>query len=102
MAETPDQSERCPAVHPTLGLQCERMAKDCIATEADHTAKREDGTDVLWPNRHGTTPMDKFFVDWRKMICPLCSGPLDFQFKLPVVWWCAICQKWFDGELKRL
>lgn len=70
MAETPDQSGRCPAVHPTLGLQCERMAKHCVGPGIDHTAKREDGTHELWPNQHGTTPMHKYFQELQRHFTP--------------------------------
>jgi hypothetical protein len=56
-----ENSEQCPAVHPELGLQCERLAKHCVGPGVDHTAKREDGTHVLWPHPHGTTPMNEYF-----------------------------------------
>jgi len=56
--------DRCPAVHPELGIRCERMAKHCVGPGIDHTAKRADGTHALWPNEHGTTPMHNYFRLW--------------------------------------
>jgi len=53
--------DRCPAVHPKLGLRRERLKKNCNGPGIDHTAKREDGTHSLWPNPHGTTPMHAYF-----------------------------------------
>jgi hypothetical protein len=44
--------DRCPAVHPELGIRCERMTKHCVGPGIDHTAKRADGTHALWPNEH--------------------------------------------------
>ena len=58
--------DRCPAVHPTLGLRCERLKKHCNGPGIDHTATREDGTHTLWPNPHGTTPMHEYFRFWIK------------------------------------
>jgi uncharacterized protein YbaR (Trm112 family) len=46
--------------------------------------------------------MDKYFTEWRKLICPICKNPLDLQQRDPPLWFCAMCKKWFDEELKRL
>ena len=56
--------DRCSAVHPELGLCCERLKKHCNGPGIDHTATREDGTHALWPNPHGTTPMHEYFRIW--------------------------------------
>jgi hypothetical protein len=42
--------------------------------------------------------------DPSKPPCPTseCSYPLDLQQREPMVYRCAMCWKWFDGELKRL
>jgi hypothetical protein len=34
--------------------------------------------------------------------CPICSMPLDPQQREPRAYWCALCRKWFDGDLKKL
>ena len=123
--------ERCPAVHPKLGLQCDRKVWDCWGI--DHICTRENGLCEFWRNELGSTPMHRYFEDW--MIakqnvteeaekeamptmkentdsqsqqphagprCPACSTPLELQLREPLVYWCAMCRKWFDGELKRL
>jgi hypothetical protein len=48
------------------------------------------------------TPADLFFEEWRSLICPTCEHPLDLQLRDPWTWWCAMCRKWFDGDLKKL
>jgi len=39
-----------------------------------------------------------------KPLCPNtnCAYPLDMQQREPMVYWCALCRKWFDGGLNRL
>jgi hypothetical protein len=39
-----------------------------------------------------------------KPVCPNtdCSYPLDLQQREPIFYWCAMCRKWFDGQLNRL
>jgi hypothetical protein len=123
--------ERCPAVHPELGLQCDRKVWDCWGI--DHICTIENGLGEFWRNELGSSPMHRYFEDW--MIakqnvteeaekdamptmnentdsqpqqpyagprCPACSTPLELQLREPLVYWCAMCRKWFDGELKRL
>lgn len=35
--------------------------------------------------------------------CPLCkTNPLDLQFKIPWLYWCAMCRAWFDQALERV
>src|SRR5262249_1311547 len=34
--------------------------------------------------------------------CPNCSASLKQQQRERLVYWCATCRKWFDGELKKL
>jgi hypothetical protein len=34
--------------------------------------------------------------------CPISSTPLDLQSREPLVYWCALCRKWFDGQLNKL
>jgi hypothetical protein len=46
-------------------------------------------------------PVEKFFEEWRKQICPLCEFPLELQQREPLLWLCPMCRKWFDGELKK-
>ena len=53
--------ERCPAVHPTLGIQCERRAKDCCGLGVDHLVTLEDGRCEFWPNLEGRTPIQEYF-----------------------------------------
>jgi hypothetical protein len=53
-----DEDDRCGAVHPTLGIRCDRMAKDCYI---DHTATLKDGRGEFWPNPDGRTPMHEYF-----------------------------------------
>ena len=86
---------RCPAIHPTLGIQCDRQAQDCNGI--DHTCTKENGLAEFWPNESGTTPMHELFADWRNRICPTCQTPLDPQQREPLVYWCAICRKWLHG-----
>jgi len=59
--------ERCPAVHPTLGLQCERKARDCTGPGIDHTTQRADGAHELWPNERGTTQMHQYFQELQRL-----------------------------------
>ena len=42
-----------------------------------------------------------FFAEWRRQSCPVCQEPLDLQGCNPLLWICAMCRKWFDGDLKR-
>ena len=51
--------DRCGAVHPTLGIRCDRKAKDCWGI--DHTATLEGGRGEFWPNPEGRTPMHEYF-----------------------------------------
>jgi hypothetical protein len=48
------------------------------------------------------TPADLLFEEWRNSICPICEYPLDLQQRDPLLWFCAMCRKWFDGKLERL
>jgi ribosomal protein L37AE/L43A len=48
------------------------------------------------------TPVEVFLIDWRSRICPLCQEPLDLQQRNPLLWFCAMCRKWFNGEMKTL
>ncbi len=121
--------ERCPAVHPKLGLQCDRKVWDCWGI--DHICARENGLGEFWRNELGSSPMHQYFEDWmvaKQNVteeaekeamptmnentdtqsqqlhagppCPACSAPLDPQCREPLIYWCAVCREWFDGELK--
>src|SRR5262249_4326809 len=123
--------DRCGAVHPTLGIRCDRKEKDCWGI--DHTATHEDRRGEFWPNPEGQTPMHRYFADWvaakqkvtaesekenmestnedgsaqaqqppSKPACPTCSAQLEPQQREPLVFWCANCRKWFYGDLKKL
>src|SRR5262245_33421275 len=54
--------DRCPAVHPTLGIRCKRKVWDCWGI--DHLGIWESGYGEFWPNPHGTTPVSRFFEEW--------------------------------------
>lgn len=54
--------DRCPAVHPTLGIRCDRKVWDCWGI--DHIGRRENGLAEFWRNPHGRTPMHRYFGDW--------------------------------------
>src|SRR5215470_18731937 len=56
--------DRCPAVHPTLGIRCDRKAKYCWGLGIDHTATLEDGRGEFWPNLEGRMPMHEYFQFW--------------------------------------
>lgn len=34
--------------------------------------------------------------------CPACSTTLELQQHEPLVYWCAICRKWFNEKLERM
>ena len=55
-------NERCAAVHPTLGIRCDRKAHDCWGT--DHTATVGDGRGEFWSSARGNTPMHIYFRIW--------------------------------------
>jgi hypothetical protein len=57
---------RCPAEHPTLGVQRERRRKDCATQGVEHTSTLPDGRGEFCPNPHGSTPMHKYFRAWMK------------------------------------
>jgi hypothetical protein len=59
-------------------------------------------TDNSTPSPKPPTPADLLFEEWRSLICHACSTPLDLQQRDPLLWFCALCRKWFDGELKKL
>jgi hypothetical protein len=59
-------------------------------------------TDNPTPQPKPPTPADLFFEDWRSRICPICSNPLDLQFRSPLIWWCALCRRWFNEKLERM
>jgi ribosomal protein L37AE/L43A len=48
------------------------------------------------------TPLDLLIADWRSQVCPVCQGPLDLQQREPMLWFCAMCRKWFDEKLETL
>jgi len=48
------------------------------------------------------TPLDKLIADWRSRICPTCSAPLDLQQREPLLWFCAMCRKWFNEKMERV
>ena len=49
------------------------------------------------------TPMEQFIADWRSQVCPICQAPLDLQFRRPaMLWWCAMCRKWFNEKMERI
>jgi len=54
--------DRCPAVHPKLGIRCDRKVWDCWGI--DHIGTRESGLAEFWPNRNGSTPMHRYFDKW--------------------------------------
>jgi ribosomal protein L37AE/L43A len=47
-------------------------------------------------------PLDRLVADWRNQVCPICQEPLDLQQREPMLWFCAMCRKWFDEKLERL
>lgn len=53
--------DRCGAVHPTLGVRCDRIKKHCYI---DHTATLKSGLGIFWPNPDGSTPMYEYFREW--------------------------------------
>jgi hypothetical protein len=71
---------------PRVGLSCNMIA---TMTEPNEPAKP-------------STPMDEFIADWGKSVCRTCDNPLDLQQREPLLLFCPICLKWFDGELERL
>jgi len=99
--------ERCPAVHPKLGIQCDRKVWDCWGI--DHICTRENGLGEFWRNECGSSPMHKYFRLWimgKKTMaerrekeergrqdqqtilhstCPICSTPLDLQSRDPLL-----------------
>lgn len=48
------------------------------------------------------TPVEEFFDERRRQICPVCENPLDLQQREPLLWFCAMCRKWFNEKLERL
>jgi hypothetical protein len=48
------------------------------------------------------TPVEKFFDEWRQQICPLCEFPLEMQQREPLMYFCPMCRKFFDEELKKV
>jgi hypothetical protein len=48
------------------------------------------------------TPVEKFFDEWRRLICPICDYPQDIQQREPILWLCAMCRKWFNEKLERV
>jgi hypothetical protein len=54
------------------------------------------------PEPKDPTPVDKYFAEWRKLLCPICENPLDLQQRDPPLLFCAMCRAWFDAQLKRV
>lgn len=59
-------------------------------------------TDNPTPSPKPPAPAEQFFEEWRNSICPLCSQPLDLQQRDPLLWFCAMCRKWFNEKLERV
>ena len=48
--------------HPETGLQCERLANTCWGL--DHTAMKDLGERIFWPDPPPTNAMERYFRDF--------------------------------------